>query len=142
MKPEVDIRNYGTSPENPILVSSIRAGYNYCDKLRNINEDLEYTRRGRNSVPGFEKPVDAYDLSASEGISVLSISMPTIPKILKKCPNLFLPLTKTLLFWMISWRSWRSLKLKRMVEIRKNYWRPCSMMNRGIRLLKRNFSVT
>lgn len=61
MKPDIQIENYGTSLENPVLLSSIRAGYNYCDKLRHIDEDLEYTRIGSNRVPEFEKPVDAYD---------------------------------------------------------------------------------
>ncbi|GAB2765721.1 hypothetical protein [Salinimicrobium soli] len=61
MKPEIIIDNYGTSLENPVLLSSIRTGYNYCDKLQKLDEDLEYRRRGSNLVAGFEKPVDAYD---------------------------------------------------------------------------------
>ncbi len=60
-KPDIQIENYGTSISNPVLLSSIRAGYNFCDKLKNLDEDLEYSRRGSNSSPGFEKPVDAYD---------------------------------------------------------------------------------
>ena len=60
-KPDIQLEDYGTSVENPVLLSSIRAGYNYCDKLCKIDEDLEYNRRGSNVVAGFEKPVDAYD---------------------------------------------------------------------------------
>ena len=60
-KSDIQIEDYGTSISNPVLLSSIRAGYNFCDKLKNLDEDLEYTRRGSNYSPGFDKPVDAYD---------------------------------------------------------------------------------
>jgi len=60
-KPDIQIEDYGTSISNPVLLCSIRAGYNFCDRLKNLDENLEYTRRGSYSSPGFDKPVDAYD---------------------------------------------------------------------------------
>ena len=60
MKPDINLENYGTTIENPVLLSSIRAGYNYCDKLCKIDEDLEYSRRCSNVVAQFDKPVDTY----------------------------------------------------------------------------------
>jgi len=64
-KPDIQIEDYGTSISNPVLLSSIRAGYIFCDKLKNLDEGLEYTRRGSDSSPGFEKPVDMYDFKHS-----------------------------------------------------------------------------
>lgn len=64
-KPEIKIEDYGSSISNPILVKSIRAGYIFCDKLKNLDDELEYSRRGSNQLPGFDKPVDAYDFTRS-----------------------------------------------------------------------------
>ncbi len=60
-KPDIQIEDYGTSISNPILLSSIRAGYNFCDKLKNLEADLKYIRRGSDNSPEFDKPVDVYD---------------------------------------------------------------------------------
>ncbi|MFN4763696.1 hypothetical protein ACKGJN_11270 [Gillisia sp. Q332] len=60
-KPDIQIEDYGISISNPILSSSIRAGYNFCDRLKSLDEDLEYTRKGSDSSPKFDEPVDMYE---------------------------------------------------------------------------------
>lgn len=60
-KPDIQIEDYGISISNPVLLSSIRAGYSFCNRLKNLDDGLEYSRRGSNSSPGFDKPIDVYD---------------------------------------------------------------------------------
>lgn len=63
--PSIDLEDYGTSVNNPILLNSVIASYDFCNKLAHLSEYLSYERRGSDISKGFEKPVDIYDFKIS-----------------------------------------------------------------------------
>ncbi|MDT0688736.1 hypothetical protein RM549_03015 [Salegentibacter sp. F188] len=62
-KASIDIEDYGTSVDNPVLVNSIAAGRSFCTRLAQLDEDMEYERRGSTSTELLPKPVDIYDFN-------------------------------------------------------------------------------
>jgi hypothetical protein len=53
----------GLTAEQPILMSTIAAGYVYLNNLCSIAEGLTYERKGRTTANGFPEIIDVYEIS-------------------------------------------------------------------------------